>query len=86
FVPLSLAFIMLTLGLGLTAGDFFDVAKRPSDFFLGAFLQIIGIPAVGFVLVFLWPIPPELALGLMILAASPGGPTSNFLTGFVRRT
>jgi BASS family bile acid:Na+ symporter len=83
-LPLALAFIMFALGLGLTFGDFVRVAKRPRDFLVGAVSQIVLLPAVAFALVSIWPLPPELALGVMIIAAAPGGVTSNLLTAFAR--
>ncbi|MXW06051.1 MAG: bile acid:sodium symporter family protein [Gemmatimonadetes bacterium] len=83
-LPLALAFIMLGLGLGLTFDDFARVVRRPRDFAVGAFSQIVLLPAVAFVLASVWPMAPELALGLMIIAAAPGGPTSNILTAFAR--
>ena len=83
-LPLALAFIMLALGLGLTFDDFVRVARRPRDFAVGAASQIVVLPAVAFLLASLWPMAPELALGLMIIAAAPGGVTSNLLTSFAR--
>ena len=83
-LPLALAFIMLALGLGLTFDDFVRVARRPRDFGVGAMSQIIVLPAVAFLLASIWPMAPELALGLMIIAAAPGGVTSNLLTSFAR--
>lgn len=83
-LPLALAFIMFALGLGLTFEDFARVAKRPRDFIVGALSQVVLLPAVAFLLVSLWPLPPELALGVMIIAAAPGGVTSNILTAFAR--
>ena len=82
FLPLALAFIMFALGLGLTGADFLRVAKQPKDFFVGAISQVILLPIIAFVLVKLWPISPELAVGVMIIAAAPGGVTSNILTKF----
>ena len=81
-LPLSLAFIMFALGLGLSWNDFTRVAKQPRDFFVGALSQIIILPIVAFILVKLWPIAPELAIGVMIIAAAPGGATSNIITYF----
>ena len=83
-LPLALAFIMFALGLGLTFDDFVRVAKQPRDFFVGAASQLILLPVVAFVLVSIWPMAPELALGVMIIAAAPGGVTSNILTAFAR--
>jgi len=84
FLPIALAFIMFALGLGLTGADFLRVIKQPKDFFVGAISQIILLPVIAFVLVKIWPISPELAIGVMIIAAAPGGVTSNILTSFAR--
>ena len=84
FLPLSLAFIMFALGLGLTGNDFLRVIKQPRDFFVGALSQIILLPIVAFIIVKMWPIAPELAIGVMIIAAAPGGVTSNILTSFAK--
>jgi len=84
FLPLALAFIMFSLGLGLTGVDFLRVIKQPKDFFVGAVSQIILLPIVAFILVKIWPISPELAIGVMIIAAAPGGVTSNILTFFAK--
>ena len=83
-LPLALAFIMFVLGLGLTGADFLRVIKQPRDFFVGAFSQIILLPIIAFILVKIWPIAPELAIGVMIIAAAPGGVTSNLLTSFAK--
>ena len=83
-LPLALAFIMFVLGLGLTGADFLRVIKQPRDFFVGAFSQIILLPIIAFVLVKVWSIAPELAIGVMIIAAAPGGVTSNLLTSFAK--
>ena len=84
FLPLALAFIMFALGLGLTSNDFIRVVKQPKDFFVGALSQIILLPIIAFCLVKIWPISPELAIGVMIIAAAPGGVTSNILTSFAK--
>ncbi len=83
-LPLALAFIMFALGVGLTGADFLRVIKQPRDFFVGAFSQIILLPIVAFLIVKVWPIAPELAIGVMIIAAAPGGVTSNLLTAFAK--
>ena len=83
-LPLALAFIMFVLGLGLTGGDFLRVVKQPRDFFVGFFSQILILPIIAFILVKVWPIAPELAIGVMIIAAAPGGVTSNLLTSFAK--
>ncbi|MEO0391849.1 MAG: bile acid:sodium symporter family protein [Pseudomonadota bacterium] len=83
-LPLALAFIMFALGIGLTVEDFTRVARQPRDFLIGATSQMLLLPLVALALVSLWPLPPELAVGLMIIAAAPGGVTSNILTSFAR--
>ena len=83
-LPLALAFIMFALGLGLTGADFLRVIKQPRDFFVGTFSQIILLPIIAFILVKLFSASPELAIGVMIIAAAPGGVTSNILTSFAR--
>ena len=83
-LPLALAFIMFVLGLGLTGSDFLRVIKQPRDFFVGSFSQIILLPIIAFILVKIWPVAPELAIGVMIIAAVPGGVTSNLLTSFAK--
>ena len=84
FLPLALAFIMFALGLGLTGADFLRVLKQPKDFFIGAISQIILLPIIAFILIKIWSISPELAIGVMIIAAAPGGVTSNILTSFAK--
>jgi len=84
FLPLALAFIMFSLGLGLTGEDFSRVAKQPKDFFIGLICQIILLPIIAFILVKIWSLPIELAIGVMIIAAAPGGVTSNILTSFAK--
>ena len=83
-LPLALAFIMFVLGLGLTGADFLRVVKQPRDFFVGGISQIILLPIIAFILVKLWSLAPELAIGVMIIAAAPGGVTSNILTAFAK--
>ena len=83
-LPLALAFIMLTLGLGLTGQDFIRVINQPKDFLIGLLSQIILLPIVAFIIIKIWPISPELAIGVMIIASAPGGVTSNILTSLAR--
>ena len=82
--PIALALIMLGLGLGLTIQDFLRILKQPKDFFIGAISQIILLPIIAFILIKIWSISPELAIGVMIIAAAPGGVTSNILTSFAK--
>ena len=80
--PIALALIMLTLGLGLTTSDFTRVIKRPKDFLVGLICQVILLPIIAFILIKILNVQPALALGVMIIAAAPGGVTSNILTKF----
>jgi BASS family bile acid:Na+ symporter len=76
-LPLALGVIMLGLGLGLTLDDFRRVARYPRAVLTGLFLQTGVLPWAAFALALLFRLPPELAVGLMLLAASPGGATAN---------
>ena len=80
--PLGLALIMLGLGMSLTIQDFLRVIKYPKDFLVGFICQLILLPIIAFALIKLLNIPIELALGVMLVAAAPGGVTSNVLTKF----
>ena len=80
--PACLALIMLGLGMGLTIQDFKRVATYPKDFMVGFICQFILLPIVAFILIKIFNTPLELALGVMIIAAAPGGVTSNVLTKF----
>jgi len=80
--PIALALIMLGLGLGLTIRDFTRVISQPRDFFVGFVCQLILLPIIAFILIKIFNTPIELALGVMIIAAAPGGVTSNILTKF----
>ena len=83
-LPLALSFIMFTLGLGLTFSDFVRVAKMPKNFLIGIVSQLVFLPLVALIIVFVWPLQPELAIGLMLIAAAPGCVTSNILTSFAK--
>ena len=80
FLPLALFVIMLGMGLGLTVDDFKRIAIAPKPILIGLLAQLFMLPVVGFVLASLFPLSPELAVGVMVLAACPGGPTSNMVT------
>ena len=80
--PLCLAIIMFGLGLGLTTGDFTRVIKTPKDFIVGFLSQVILLPIIAFSLILVIPMPIEIAMGVMVIAAAPGGVTSNVLTKF----
>ena len=80
--PIALALIMLGLGTSLKIDDFLRVFRYPKDFFVGLFCQMIILPIIAFLLIKIINIPTEIALGVMIIAAAPGGVTSNILTKF----
>ena len=80
--PIILALIMLGLGLGLKLEDFTRVIKTPRDFFIGFMSQLFILPLVAYLLILILKTPPEIAIGVMIIAAAPGGVTSNILTKF----
>jgi len=82
--PIALALIMLGLGMSLTVQDFLRVIKFPKDFFVGIICQLILLPIVAIILIKLLNTPPELAIGVMLIAAAPGGVTSNILTKFAK--
>ncbi len=80
--PIILALIMLGLGLGLKLEDFGRVLKTPKDFIVGFISQLIILPIVAYILILIFKAPPEIAIGVMIIAAAPGGVTSNIMTKF----
>ena len=80
--PIILALIMLGLGLGLKVEDFTRVFKNPKDFVVGFISQLIILPIVAYLLIIILKTPPEIAIGVMIIAAAPGGVTTNILTKF----
>jgi len=80
--PIALVLIMLGLGTSLKIDDFLRVFRYPKDFFVGLFCQMIILPIIAFLLIKIINLPTEIALGVMIIAAAPGGVTSNILTKF----
>ena len=80
--PIALAIIMLCLGAALTVSDFSRVIKNPKDFFIGFVCQLFVLPLVAYLLIIILKVPTEMALGVMLIAAAPGGVTSNVLTKF----
>ena len=80
--PIALALIMLALGASLTVKDFTRVVQNPKDFFIGLICQLILLPIIAYFLIIILRTPIELALGVMLIAAAPGGVTSNVLTKF----
>ncbi len=79
FLPLSLAIIMLSLGIGLELTDFHRVARRPLAFTIGAISQVVILPLIAFAVLALFDLPAEFAVGVMLLSFCPGGVTSNIL-------
>ena len=80
--PIALAIIMLCLGASLTVSDFSRVIRNPKDFFIGFVCQLFVLPLVAYLLIIILKVPTEMALGVMLIAAAPGGVTSNVLTKF----
>ena len=80
--PICLAIIMFGLGLGLTVSNFTRVVKKPKDFIVGFISQVILLPIIALILISIITLPLEIAVGVMIIAAAPGGVTSNILTKF----
>jgi bile acid:Na+ symporter, BASS family len=80
FLPLALGIIMLGMGLSLTMEDFKRILVYPKAVFIGLFSQLVILPAIGFLLMYHWDLKPEFAVGIILLAACPGGPTSNLFT------
>ena len=84
FLPLALAFIMFSLGLTLVVDDFKRVFTRPKAMLVGLAGQMLAVPLFAFAIAVAWRLPPEMAVGLMILAACPGGVSSGLLTHLAR--
>ncbi|GEQ98028.1 hypothetical protein JCM17844_16650 [Iodidimonas gelatinilytica] len=83
-LPSIVALIMFSMGLALSVRDFAQVVQKPRAFAVGLMSQLLLLPALGFAVASLWPMPPVLAAGLMIIAACPGGAMSNLLTHLAR--
>ncbi|MCH3883528.1 bile acid:sodium symporter family protein [Tenacibaculum aquimarinum] len=80
FLPVSLAVIMLGMGMTLIPSDFTRIAKNPKAVLIGLTNQLIFLPIIGFTLAVVFGLNPTMAVGLLILATCPGGPTSNLIT------
>ena len=80
FLPLVLFIIMLGMGLGLTLADFRRVVTEPKPVLLGLAARLVLLPVLGFLLAAIFSFSPELAVGVVILAACPGGPISNLVS------
>ncbi|MCB0633422.1 MAG: bile acid:sodium symporter family protein [Saprospiraceae bacterium] len=84
FLPLSLAIIMLGMGMTLVPADFTRIVKYPKAILTGLANQLILLPIIGFLLAIVFKLEPLMAVGVMILATCPGGPTSNLITQVCR--
>jgi bile acid:Na+ symporter, BASS family len=84
FLPLALFAVMLGMGLGLRGSDFRRVVVYPKPVIVGSVAQLVMLPLLGFLLASVMPLQPELAVGLVLLTACPGGPTSNLITYLAR--
>lgn len=83
-LPVSLAIIMFSLGVGLETDDFRRVATRNKPFMIGAIAQVILLPAFAFGVLMIFPLPPAISVGIMLLSFCPGGVTSNVLSKLAR--
>lgn len=84
YIPVTLGVIMLAMGLGLRGVDFKRVCVEPRAILLGCLNQLVVLPALGFAFAFAFALPPALAVGLVLLTACPGGPSSNLYTNLAR--
>lgn len=84
YLSISIAIIMLGMGLSLTIADFVRITKAPRGVFVGLFNQLILLPLIGLALVFLLGLRNEYAVGLMLIAACPGGATSNLISNLAK--
>ena len=79
-LPTSLAFIMFSLGVGLTINDFRNISNHPKAFAIGILNQMIVLPLIAFIIISIFKFDSSLSIGIMILACCPGGATSNMIT------
>lgn len=79
-LPAALILLMVGMGMSLTTADFKRVLLSPKATLVGVLMQIVGLPVLAFALIYALRLPNELAVGLMLVAACPGGPTSNIIT------
>jgi len=78
-LPVSLAFIMLGMGLSLTRKEFANIFLRPKAVLVGLAAQMLALPVLAFAIAYIFPVPPEIKVGLFLVAICPGGATSNLL-------
>jgi len=79
-LPLALAIVMLGMGLSLVPEDFRRITRYPKAVAVGTVCQIVLLPLIGALIALIVPMQPELAVGLIVLAVCPGGPSSNLVT------
>ena len=84
FIPIALGIMMFAMGLGLTTADFRRIAERPLVVAAGSLAQLVGLPLLGFLVAFVFRLDPPVAVGLILVTACPGGPTSNLYTLLAR--
>ena len=84
FIPTAIAIIMLSMGLGLVMADFRRVLEKPRGVLAGVLSQLVGLPLLGFAIASLFALPGPLAVGLVLVTACPGGPSSNLYTYYAR--
>jgi BASS family bile acid:Na+ symporter len=84
FLPLALFIIMMGMGLSLVVDDFRRVLRFPKAVAVGIVLKLIAIPLITFGLLAIIPLEPELAVGFILLAACPGGATTNLITNLAK--
>jgi bile acid:Na+ symporter, BASS family len=83
-LPAALVFIMFGMGMSLTPGDFKRVLTSPKAKLVGLFCQLLALPSLAFGIALALRLPGDLAVGLMLIAACPGGPTSNIISHLSR--
>lgn len=83
-LPLALAYIMFTLGTGLTVKDFKIIVTYPKAFVIGLVNQVVFVPLVALAVVLIMTPPPTIAFGIMLISFCPGGVTSNMLTFYAK--
>ena len=83
-LPFTVAMIMLAMGLGLVVDDFRRIVEKPKAVLVGLGSQLLLLPLLGFVVVVVFQVPPDLALGIVLLTACPGGAHSNLYSSLAR--
>ncbi|QBQ64222.1 bile acid:sodium symporter family protein [Actinobacillus indolicus] len=84
WIPYLLGIVMLGMGLTLSFKDFAEVSKNPKGVIIGVVAQFVIMPSIAFLLVNLFQLPPDLAIGVILVGACPGGTSSNVMTYLAR--